>query len=148
MLMARMAVAVFAAFFIALSAAAEQTTYPVTKIVDGDTIKALVNEQVETVRLIGIDTPEVHRRTKPVECFRIEASNHAKTLLSGKQVRLEADPSQADRDRYRRLLRYVFLPDGTHINRKMIEDGFAHEYTYNLPYKYQAEFKAGTARGP
>ncbi len=57
-------------------------------------------------------------------------------------VRLEADPSQTDRDKYNRLLRFVFLDDGTHINKLLIEQGFAHEYTYNVPYKYQSEFQA------
>lgn len=76
-----------------------------------------------------------------MECFGVEASNKAKELLNGKMVALESDDSQGDRDKYNRLLRYVYLEDGTNFNKLMIEQGFAYEYTYNLPYKYQKEFK-------
>lgn len=115
--------------------------YSVTKVVDGDTIKVSINGIEETLRLIGIDTPESVDPRKPVQCFGIEASNRAKELLSGKKVRLEADPTQGERDKYNRLLRYVWMEDGTFFNKKMILDGYAHEYTYNIPYKYQTEFK-------
>jgi micrococcal nuclease len=76
-----------------------------------------------------------------VECFGKEASDFLKNLLTGKEVKLESDPSQADRDKYSRLLRYVYLDDGTFVNKKIVEDGFGYEYTYNLPYKFQKEFK-------
>ena len=58
------------------------------------------------------------------------------------RYRLEPDATQADRDKYDRLLRYVFLPDGTHFNEQMIRAGFAFEYTYRTPYQYRDEFKA------
>jgi len=113
----------------------------VTKVVDGDTIHVLINGTNQTIRLIGIDTPEVVDPRKPVQCFGKEASSRAKLLLTGKMVRLEDDPTQGDKDKYGRLLRYVFLEDGTNFNKKMITDGYAHEYTYNLPYKYMEEFR-------
>ncbi|MBI4089572.1 MAG: thermonuclease family protein [Candidatus Levybacteria bacterium] len=117
-------------------------TFKVTKVVDGDTIKVLVNNKEETVRLIGIDTPEVVDPRKTVECFGIEASNKAKEILNGKNVRLESDSTQGNKDKYGRLLRYVFLEDYTNFNKFMILEGYAHEYTYNSnPYKYQLEFK-------
>jgi hypothetical protein len=56
-------------------------------------------------------------------------------------VRLEADASQGERDTYGRLLRYVWREDGLHFNDWMIRNGYAFEYTYNKPYKYQATFK-------
>jgi micrococcal nuclease len=115
--------------------------YPVTKVTDGDTIKVNINGTIETIRMIGLDTPETVDPRKPVQCFGIEASNRAKELLSNKKVRLEADPTQGDRGVYGRLLRYVWLEDGTLYNKKMISDGYAFEYTYNTPYKYQVEFK-------
>jgi len=114
----------------------------VTKIVDGDTIKVEINNQIETVRLIGIDTPEIKDPRKTVQCFGKEASEKTKELLENKMVILEADSTQTDRDKYNRLLRYVYLTDGTFINKKLIEEGFAFEYTYQIPYLYQAEFKA------
>ena len=118
-----------------------QKSYEVVKVVDGDTIDVSINGKVERVRLIGINTPETVDPRKPVECFGVEASNKAKSLLTGKKVVLEDDASQGERDKYGRLLRYVFLEDGTNFNLLMIRDGYAYEYTYNLPYKYQAEFK-------
>jgi micrococcal nuclease len=114
----------------------------VVNVVDGDTIKVNINGATETLRLIGIDTPETVDPRKPVQCFGKEASNKAKEILTGKKVRLEADSTQDERDKYNRLLRYVYLEDGTFFNKLMIEEGYAHEYTYQSnPYKYQTEFK-------
>jgi micrococcal nuclease len=120
---------------------AETNLFPVTSVVDGDTIKVNINGKVETIRLIGIDTPETVDPRKPVQCFGVEASNKAKAILTGKKVSLESDSSQGEFDKYNRLLRYVFLEDKTNFNLLMIKEGYAHEYTYDLPYKYQSEFK-------
>lgn len=118
-----------------------EETYEVVKVVDGDTLSLNMNGKTEVLRLIGMDTPETVDPRKPVQCFAQEASAKAKETLTGKKVRIEADPSQGERDKYNRLLRYIFLEDGTFYNKMMIEEGFAHEYTYNTPYKYQSEFK-------
>ncbi len=115
--------------------------YTIVSVTDGDTFKVSIDGKTETVRAIGIDTPETVDPRKPVQCFGIEASKRAKALLTGKRVQLQADPTQDNRDKYSRLLRYAWLEDGTFFNQKMIADGFAVEYTYNIPYKYQAEFK-------
>jgi len=120
-------------------------TFPVVKVVDGDTLSISINGKTETIRLIGINTPETVDPRKPVECFGKEASNKAKELLTGKSVRLEADPTQGDTDKYNRLLRYVWLEEGLSFNKQMISDGYAYEYTYAKPYKYQAEFKQAEA---
>ena len=124
------------------------TTIPVTamaatviRVVDGDTIHVLLNNNDITIRMIGIDTPETVDPRKPVQCFGKEASNHARQLLDGATVYLEIDDSQGDYDKYNRLLSYVWLADGRMFNQVMIADGFAFEYTYNRPYKYQAQFK-------
>jgi micrococcal nuclease len=124
------------------------TYYMVTKVVDGDTIAVNMNGKNTTIRLIGLDTPETVDPRKPVQCFGVQASDKAKEVLNGKSVRLEMDASQGDLDKYGRLLAYVFLEDGTFFNQLMISEGFGHEYIYNLPYKYQKEFKAAerTAR--
>jgi len=114
----------------------------VTKIVDGDTIKVDIGGSIETVRMIGVDTPEIKDPRKTVQCFGKEASEKTKKLLENQMVRLEADATQNDRDKYSRLLRYIYLKNGTFINKKLIEEGFAFEYTYQVPYLYQAEFKA------
>lgn len=115
--------------------------YKITKVIDGDTIDVTIKGVNTRVRLIGIDTPESVDPRKPVECLSKEASNFTKQILDGKFVYLEDDDSQGNKDKYNRLLRYVFLEDGTHVNKAVIESGYAHEYTYDLPYKYQKEFK-------
>lgn len=116
--------------------------YAITSVVDGDTVKIDMDGTAETLRLIGMDTPETVDPRKPVQCFGSEASNKAKELLSGKKIRIEKDASQGERDKYGRLLAYVHREDGLFYNKYMIEQGYAHEYTYNLPYKYQVEFKS------
>jgi micrococcal nuclease len=119
----------------------ESNLYEVVRVVDGDTIVVKIEDKEETIRLIGIDSPESVDPRKSVECFSKEASAKAKELIEGKKITLEIDPTQDDKDKYNRLLRYVFLEDGTFINKKLIEDGYAFEYTYEKPYKYQSEFK-------
>lgn len=114
----------------------------VVEVVDGDTIKVSLAGKTETIRIIGIDTPEVVDPRQPVQCFGREASAKAKELLSGQQLRLVPDPTQADRDRYNRLLRYVEMADGTDFGLWMIANGYAHEYTYEIPYQRQAQYKA------
>jgi micrococcal nuclease len=108
----------------------------------GDTISVYINGTSQTIRLIGINTPETVDPRKPVQCYGKEASRKAKELLIGKRVILEKDESQGDYDRYQRLLTYIYLEDGTFFNKYMIENGYAYEYTYDTPYKYQQEFKA------
>jgi micrococcal nuclease len=112
--------------------------YPVARVVMG-------GKNVK-IRLIGLDTPETVDPRKPVQCFGKEASAKAKELLTVKSVRVEKDPSQGEFDKYGRLLAYIYLPDGTLFNKYMISEGYGHEYTYNLPYKYQKEFKAAQAQ--
>ena len=114
--------------------------YKVTRVVDGDTIKVDIDGTIETIRIIGVDTPETVDPRKPVQCFGKEASDKAKSILTDKSVTLETDITQGDRDKYDRLLRYVFL-DGTDYGKSMIASGYAHEYTYKDPYKYQADYK-------
>ncbi len=120
----------------------------VQNVVDGDTIKILfASSTLTTIRLIGIDTPETVDPRKPVQCFGKEASAKTKELLLGKKVRIELDSTQGTKDKYGRTLAYVYLEsdasvkDELFFNKYMIEKGYAHEYTYDMPYKYQAEFK-------
>lgn len=115
--------------------------YDVTKVTDGDTIHVSMNGKDETVRLLGINTPETVDPRRPVECFGKEASERMKEIASGKIVRLEYDDSQSLRDTYGRLLAYVYLEDGQMVNRKMVAEGYAYEYTYLTPYRYQSEFR-------
>lgn len=119
----------------------ETTLAVITRIIDGDTLVVSLGSKEEKVRLIGVNTPETVDPRREVECFGKEAKEYLVKLLFGKNVRLEADASQQERDRYGRLLRYVFLEDGLFINQVLIQSGYAYEYTYDLPYQYQSEFK-------
>ncbi|MBR3052151.1 thermonuclease family protein [Candidatus Saccharibacteria bacterium] len=115
--------------------------YPVLSVTDGDTIRIDYNGTSTPVRLIGVDTPETVDQRTTVQCFGQEASNYLKATLTGKKVSLEADPTQSDRDKYDRLLRYVYLDDED-IGLRIIANGYGHEYTYNVPYQKQTEYKA------
>lgn len=117
------------------------TLYEVVDVVDGDTIKVTISGKLVTIRIIGLDTPETVDPRKPVQCFGKEASDQAKALLSGKKISLTPDPTQDDTDKYDRLLRYVTLEDGTDYGLQMIADGYAHEYTYNVPYERQTTYQ-------
>lgn len=105
--------------------------FTVTRVVDGDTIEI---EGGERVRYIGIDTPETVDPSQPVQCFGAEASHKNKELVEGKTVRLEKDTT--DRDKYKRLLRYVYVGD-TFVNLELVKQGFAHSYSYPPDTKYQ-----------
>lgn len=116
-------------------------TYPVVHIVDGDTIDVQKDSKKVRVRLIGINSPESVDPRRSVQCFGKEASTEMMRLVDGQSVSLETDPSQDTYDKYGRLLAYVLL-GSKNINLEMIRTGYAYEYTYHLPYKYQKEFKA------
>ena len=90
-------------FLPVITFAQEQGT--VTGVVDGDTFKIEINGSVETIRIIGIDTPETVHPSKPVQCFGKEASNTLKEVLDEEDVMLEKNPAE-ERDKYRPLLRY------------------------------------------
>jgi micrococcal nuclease len=115
----------------------------VEDVIDGDTVDVIrADGSVIRLRLIGLDTPETVDPNTPQECFGREASTRAQEMLEGQAVFLEVDTSQGDTDRYNRYLRYVWFADGRMFNHEMIAQGYAIEYTYDLPYTYQAEFLA------
>ena len=116
----------------------------VTRVVDGDTLKASVAGRTETVRVIGLDTPESVKPGTPVECFALRASAEAERLLPiGTAIRLESDPTQAARDRYGRLLAHVWLADGTLYAEQMIRGGFGIHYVYGgVPSMYASRLAA------
>lgn len=116
----------------------DKVLYDVVRVVDGDTIKVVFEGKEESVRLIGIDTPEsVHSDpSKNTECGRI-ASAFTKERLEGKKIELEFDVQQ--RDHYGRLLAYVWL-DGVMFNKTLLEAGMAQISTYPPNTKYVDEF--------
>lgn len=108
----------------------------VTRVIDGDTIEVSLDGKLEKIRLIGINAPESKDPRREVECFGIEASNKLNDLAKNKNVILESDPSQSNRDRYNRLLRYVYI-DEEDIGFTLISEGYAYEYTYSNQYQNQ-----------
>lgn len=108
--------------------------FKVIKVIDGDTIKL---ENGEVVRYIGIDAPETVHSSKSVQCFGREASNKNKELVEGKLVRLEKDIT--DRDKYGRLLRYVWVGD-LFVNDYLVRQGYAYVYTFPPDVKYSKQF--------
>lgn len=104
--------------------------YQVTEFVDGDTIAVNMNGHSEKVRFIGVDTPETHKPNTPVQCYGTEAAAYTKRRIGLGKVKLVADPLTTDRDRYNRLLRYVYLEDGTDLDKAIISDGYGFYYPY------------------
>ena len=105
------------------------------KVIDGDTI-LLVGD--ESIRLIGVDSPESKDRDAPVEYFAEEAFQFTRKLVEGKKVRLEYDFDRIDS--YGRTLAYVYLEDGTFLNAEIIKQGYGYAYK-RFPFKYLKEFE-------
>lgn len=115
--------------------------YSVVRVVDGDTIVISYNNTNTKVRLLGINTPETVDPRKTVECFGKEASLYTKQLLQDRQVSIVFDQTQGEKDKYGRLLAYVYRDDDLFVNKDLVVNGYAYEYTYHTPYLFQKEFK-------
>ena len=102
----------------------------VERVVDGDTISVMIGDRLETVRLIGIDTPESVAPTRPVQCFGKEASLHLEAMLpAGTEITLVRDVEA--RDAYDRLLGYVVRSgDGLFVNLELVAAGYAAVLNY------------------
>jgi micrococcal nuclease len=94
----------------------------VTEVDDGDTIEVRLGAHTDVVRLLGVDTPEIHHPTKPVQCFGPEAAAYTASRLAGRTVRLEGDVEA--RDVYDRRLAYVYV-DGERFNDELLAEGYA-----------------------
>lgn len=112
----------------------------VLRVIDGDTIEVRIGGRVEEVRLIGVDTPETVHPNRPVEAFGKEASQFTRNLVDGKLVILRDERGGQDRDKYGRLLRYVYLEDGTFVNAEIIKQGYGHAYVA-FPFSHMEEFR-------
>lgn len=110
----------------------------VVDVVDGDTIKVELDGRLYTIRYIGIDCPETRDPARPVEWMGPEATEANRRLVGGQIVYLERDVSETDR--YGRLLRYVFLADGTFVNAELVRLGYAQVSTYPPDVRYQSLF--------
>ena len=141
-------------FLLALLASplhAQQTT-TVTRIVDGDTLKVFYLEGEESIRLIGIDTPEsrVNKKTKKdakrsgqdvetIIAMGKRATEYVESLVKpGGLITIEFDVQE--RDRYKRLLGYVYLPNGNMLNEEIVKAGYASVMTIPPNVKYKDRF--------
>jgi micrococcal nuclease len=128
---------------------AERATWPavpadavparVERVVDGDTFIATFAGADERIRVIGVDTPETVDPDRPVQPYGKEASNFAKHMLGGRTVRLVGDVEP--RDKYGRLLAYVWLPDGTFWNALLAAEGYAQLITIPPDVAYADLFR-------
>lgn len=114
------------------SKATVENVVRVIRVIDGDTFEI---EGGERVRLIGVDTPESVKPDAPVECFGKESSDYLRSLVEGKELRLERD--RTNRDRYARLLRYAYLDD-IFINERIVREGYAESVAYKPDTTEQA----------
>jgi micrococcal nuclease len=133
---ARLAV-LLAAVLLALAVPVFATTLEgaVVRVVDGDTIHVRIGDRVETVRYIGVNTPEVHHPLRGEEPGGREASAVNRQLVAGKHVRLELDVQE--RDRYRRMLAYVWIGEMM-INAELVRLGYAQVMTIPPNVRHQA----------
>ena len=131
------------------TSAAERASWPrapadavrarVERVVDGDTFVATVGGHRERIRIIGVDTPETVAPGRPVQPYGREASGFAKHELTGRTVSLAGDVEP--RDRYGRLLAYVWLPDGTFWNALLAAEGYAQQLTIPPNVAYAGLFR-------
>ncbi len=123
-----------------------RTDAQVVEVVDGDTLKVSIGGGPrQTLRIIGVDTPETKDPRQPVMCFGAEATAKTQELVdpAGGHVQLEKDVS--DTDKYDRLLRYFWLlnSDGQRmLNEELVKGGYAQVSTYPPDVKYQDQFLA------
>lgn len=118
---------------------AQPGLYSIDHFIDGDTIAVKMQDKTETIRMIGVDTPETHKPNTPVQCYGPAAAAYTKNLIGTQQVRLEADPKSTNRDRYNRLLRYVYVPDGRLVAEELIKNGYGFAYT-SFPFTKSDDF--------
>lgn len=128
----------------AAEAAPAPTTATVLRVVDGDTIDVRDDTRGRLrVRMLGIDTPEVHRPGWSVGCWGPEAERFTTETLAGQRIALTADPTQDTHDRYGRSLAYVNLADGRDFAVEAVRAGMARAYVYSdNPVSRYPEIKA------
>lgn len=118
-------------------------SYAVKQFVDGDTLLVDMNGREEKIRFIGIDTPETHKENTPVQCYGPAAAAYTKNRVGGQRIRLVSDTLTTNRDRYERLLRYVYLENGSNLNLELVQKGYA--FAYAFPFAKSQEFNAAMA---
>jgi micrococcal nuclease len=96
------------------------------RVIDGDTIVAQVDGREERIRYIGVDTPETVKPNTPVQCFGPQAHDLNTRLVGASGAPLTLRFDRELRDRYGRLLAYVYrAQDGLFVNARLIDAGAA-----------------------
>lgn len=113
-------------------------TGTVTKVIDGDTIEVNLNGKLEKVRMLLIDTPETVHPRRPAQPYGKEASDFTQKLLLNKEVKLEKD--QEDKDKYGRLLRYIYVEDQS-VQELLLTEGLARVAVYPPNTKYEQKYR-------
>ena len=118
----------------------------IVNVIDGDTLVISIASRQETVRLIGVDTPETKHPTKPVECWGPEAAQFTRSLLpKGTDVVVERD--EEARDKYGRLLMYVYrAADNVFVNMQLIDGGWARTLSIPPNTAHESDFDAAARR--
>lgn len=111
-------------------------TLAVKHVIDGDTIIAASGEKV---RYVGIDSPELASEERPAQFFAEDSKNANKEMVEGRTIKLELDIEKTDK--HGRILAYIFLKDGTFVNAKLVENGYARTYFIPPNIKYYSQFK-------
>lgn len=104
----------------------DHQAFTVSHVVDGDTLHIRGSDSIETkVRLIGIDAPEmIDPTTGQPAHWAEQARNYVLARAEGKPVTVQLEPVQT-RDRYGRLLAYIYLTDSECLNLALVRDGQA-----------------------
>ncbi len=130
-----------------LNPPASRANGAVLRVVDGDTLHVQVRGKDETVRVLGIDTPELHKPQTPVECGARGAARALRELAAGRRVRLVGDPTQEDRDRYGRLLAYVVVrKTQLDLGEAMVRRGWADVVEFDGPFRRLDRYRAAARR--
>ncbi|MBS4172261.1 thermonuclease family protein [Bacillus sp. FJAT-49736] len=118
-------------------------TATIIRNVDGDTVHVSIKGKDEDIRLLLIDTPETHKPGTPVQPYGPEASAYAEQELAvGTKVKLEEGVKGHERDKYGRLLAYIYLPNGKMYNEEVVKKGLARvAYIYEPNTKHLKELK-------
>jgi endonuclease YncB( thermonuclease family) len=119
----------------------DQQRVTVTHVVDGDTVRVRLSSAApeETVRLLGIDAPEISHASGEGSHWGLQAAEYLKGIAEGRSVTLRLDSTQT-RDKYRRLLAYLYLGDTENVNQSLVRDGHAYAFR-TFPHSQQRQFE-------
>lgn len=138
--MNRVAIVIGGVALAVASLAVSANTLRVTEVIDGDTVRVQRGTTVHTVRIIGIDAPELHHPSEPPQFLASESSAALSEMVTNRSVRLVAD-DRAGVDRFGRELSYLELEDGTDLGAQLISQGLARVFT-KFPFERKARYLA------